>query len=105
MYALNSGFKAGFRDWPSRRSRIEVSDDGRTIRVPGFRVDIVMDVVQGHFGSFEEMAALSVSAAEDLAWEARYCQLFQAVCSSHEISSDRMRAYYRTLIADHFDPV
>ena len=98
LYALNAGFKAGYSDWPSRR-RIEVSDNGKAIKIPGFRVDVV---VQGHNDMSENKADFSVVATKDLAWEAECMQIFREACSNDE---NGLEAKYRTPIIDHFDPV
>ena len=102
LYALNTGFKAGYLDWASRRSQIRVSDDGAEIQAPGFRVDVVKNVVEGHYKSFpKDKADFGDTAARNLVWEAQCFQLFNEVCTNH----DWFERYYRTLIADHFDPI
>ncbi|MCJ1272748.1 hypothetical protein MMC21_000535 [Puttea exsequens] len=107
LYSLNAGFMAGYEDWGTRRSAIQVtSSNGKaTIKIPGFRVDTVKHVAERHSAKSDEAArGHDSTAAIDLAWEAECLLLYQEALPPSSTTQVVSEAYCRTLIADHFDP-
>ncbi|KAI4092272.1 MAG: hypothetical protein LQ348_004100 [Seirophora lacunosa] len=99
---LPKNFKAGYTSLSTRRSMIKVCDDSNALKVPGFRVDIVREVVQGGYGDVFTLdkAKNSAAASSNLALESQSLTLFSEVYSMEE---SNLEAYYRTLIANHFE--
>ncbi|MCJ1448706.1 MAG: hypothetical protein MMC23_009223 [Stictis urceolatum] len=100
-YAFYAGFKAGFLHQAVRRSRVEVFDDDRAIRVPGFRVDMVKNVAQMCLEDMAHELETSRSGLASQRWELECLRLVQEVSPA---LGDISEAYYRALIAGHFDP-
>ena len=103
LYSFNTGFKAGFLDWPSRHSTIETFSLNNLISILGFRVDVVKKVSDTCYTSFSnDKAGHGAIAAKNLAWDAECLVLFQEAFP--DSGSDEFEAYSRTVIANHFDP-
>ncbi|KAL8960959.1 MAG: hypothetical protein Q9193_002420 [Seirophora villosa] len=102
LHAHHENFKAGYTSLSTRRSMIKVCDDSNAIKVPGFRVDIVREVVQGGYEDVftVDKAKTSATASSNLALESQSLRLFSEVYSMEE---SNLEAYYRTLIANHID--
>ncbi|KAI4115246.1 MAG: hypothetical protein LQ345_004121, partial [Seirophora villosa] len=102
LHAKDENFKAGYKSLSTRRSMIKVCDDSNAIKVPGFRVDIVREVVQGRYRDVftVDKAENSAAASSNLALESQSLTLFSEVYSMEE---SNLEAYYRTLIANHFE--
>ncbi|KAI4233939.1 MAG: hypothetical protein LQ352_008207 [Teloschistes flavicans] len=103
LYSLNTGFKAGFHNWPSRQSTIKTSPENHSISVSGFRVDVVKQVCHSCYQSYpQDKTQHGAVATKNLDWDASCLALFHTAFP--EGGNDELEAYTRTLIANHFDP-
>ncbi|PMD38755.1 hypothetical protein L207DRAFT_584149 [Hyaloscypha variabilis F] len=89
---------SGFTPSESRRCRITAEADSDRIRVLGFRVDIIDDVIDGVLNTPEfELLDTGVEKGTALfQWETSCLQLSQRACNSTGVPE----AYMRTLIGD-----
>ncbi|KAL8837899.1 MAG: hypothetical protein Q9176_005375 [Flavoplaca citrina] len=86
---------------------IKACDDSNAIKVPGFRVDIVRNVVQDWYQDVfaEDKATSSLAASRNLALEEKCFEIFREVFFREEenLEEKNLEAYYRTLIANHLE--
>ncbi|KAL8821404.1 MAG: hypothetical protein Q9223_000553 [Gallowayella weberi] len=102
VYCFNTGFKAGFHDWPSRHSTIEISSHDNSISIPGFRVDVIKKVCRTRYTTFpENESQYGALATKNLAWDAECLALFHETFP--ERGNDGFEAYSRTHIANHLN--
>jgi hypothetical protein len=102
-YSDFSGFRAGYVNEKSRQSKVQVSHEGKEIRVSGFRVDIVKRVAQKRLQLYRDASIPHEVEAANLEWDAECLQIFQDASMSTVAIPEASEIYTRTLMAEHFD--
>ena len=109
LYATMLGYSAGFSDRNSRRSTIKLSEDEKSIKIPGFRIDVVKKVVKSHLAFTNSPAQMenwgpNGTAARNLKWESECLDIFQEADSERTVSPESLEIHARTLCGNHFHP-